>query len=255
MIIFRMVIEVSINRDVMKYINNNGKDLVIDIHQFVSKERDRVERYLFIRHDIGGCADEIEDIKAELSYIHEVIGEPQTPDEEDLYSEVEEMKSTMDNVTLIILEIMKSNASQFEEMRDKMYMCIAQLEKASKSISNYSNKFEGKLMSAVTNVELSLKTYIKKIQYQLDVGDEASDNSEQQRMLSKVEEFGSNINVSVNSVRASDYVNPIQDSVKKCIEILSQPSIEEDDCDALDVYANRLDVDIEEAIDWSATWR
>lgn len=243
------------NKDVMKYIAENGSALSLDIKKFVLDEGQKLEQYQLKTLSISGSAKEIEDIQSEIDAIKKKLEEPLNDKEEDLDDDLNSTKDTVNEVADSAISVLTSKPSNFDEIKNDMETKLNGLEEKKNKLNNHNSSFSGEIGESITIVIQSMTTLKKNIESNLNDDDDYSVNqSKAQELLSKIDEFKGSIKINSASYTAGYYVEPIKSALDECINILNTDDLSESELDSLDLNARKLETNIDTAVAWFEGW-
>jgi len=243
------------NKDVMKYISENGSELSLNIKKFVLDESQKLEQYQLKAISISGNAKEIEDIQSEIDVIEEKLEEPLSAKEQDLSGDLNSVKNTVDKVADSAISILTSRPSDYDEVKNDMKTKLNDLEEKKGKVENYNSDFSGTIGESITTVIQSMTTLKINIESNLNDDDDYSVNQNKaQELLSKIDEFKGNIKINSASYTAGYYVEPIKSALNECIDILNTDDLSESELDSLDLNARKLETNIDTAVAWFEGW-
>ncbi|MEK5453498.1 hypothetical protein [Staphylococcus sp. FSL R7-0694] len=243
------------NKDVMKYISENGSELSLNIKKFVLNESQKLEQYQLKAISISGNAKEIEDIQSEIDVIEEKLEEPLSAKEQDLSGDLNSVKNTVDKVADSAISILTSKPSDYDEVKNDMKTKLNDLEEKKGKVENYNSDFSGTIGESITTVIQSMTTLKINIESNLNDDDDYSVNQNKaQELLSKIDEFKGNIKINSASYTAGYYVEPIKSALNECIDILNTDDLSESELDSLDLNARKLETNIDTAVAWFEGW-
>ena len=243
------------NKDVMKYISENGSALSLNIKKFVLNESQKLEQYQLKALSISGSAKEIEDIQSEIDTVKKKLDEPLSDKEEDLDDDLDSAKDTVNEVTDSAISFLTSKPSDFDEIKNDMETKLNGLEEKKNKLNNHNSSFSGEIGEGITTVIQSMTTLKINIESNLNDDDDYSVNQNKaQELLSKIDEFKGNIKINSASYTAGYYVEPIKASLNECVDILSTDDLSEIELDSLDLNARKLETNIDTAVAWFEGW-
>lgn len=243
------------NKDVMKYISENGSTLSLDIKKFSLDESQKLEQYQLKALSISGSAKEIEDIQSEIDSVKKKLDEHLSGKEEDLDDDLDSAKDTVNEVTDSAISFLTSKPSDFDEIKNDMETKLNDLEEKKNKLNNHNFNFSGEVGEGITTVIQSMTTLKKNIENNLNGDDDYRINQNKaQELLSKIDEFKGNIKINSASYTAGYYVEPIKSALDECINILNTDDLSESELDSLDLNARKLETNIDTAVAWFEGW-